>query len=334
MIFMWKRLKDILNEVDAVMITSAPNLRYFSGFCGGEGVCLIGNGFRYLFVDSRYTVAAKAEARDFEVIEFKGGRLCDELNSKLSAHSIENLGFEDREMTAAEFEMYREKLSQKTMTGLGSRLTMLRMIKTDEEIRLMKAAEGIGDMAFAEVLPMIKAGVSECEIAAELEYRMRRRGADKTSFDTIVVSGVKSSMPHGMPSSKKLERGDFVTMDFGCVYNGYCSDMTRTVVIETASDKQIKIYNTVLKAQLEGLCAIRAGIKGKDADSEQHNDHDAGKHGRTADDQGDLRASGHFLFHFDSSLSSSSTGQWSLPMTSAKISAFSMRERRRSETMK
>lgn len=264
---MWKRLKDIFNEVDAVMITSAPNLRYFSGFCGGEGVCLIGDGFRYLFVDSRYTVAAKAEARDFEVIEYKGGKLCNEINSKLSAHLIENLGFEDREMTAAEFETYREKLNQKTMTGLGNRLTVLRMIKTDEEIRLMKAAEDIGDMAFAEVLPMIKAGVSECEIAAELEYGMRRRGADKTSFDTIVVSGVKSSMPHGMPSSKKLERGDFVTMDFGCVYNGYCSDMTRTVVIETASDKQIKIYNTVLKAQLEGLCAIRAGIKGKDADS-------------------------------------------------------------------
>lgn len=263
---MRRKLNDILKEVDAVMITSAPNLRYFSGFAGGEGVCVIGSGFKFLFVDSRYTVAAVNEAPEFEVIEFRGGKLCDEINSRLKSRSVTKLGFENGEMTVFEYDVYREKLSGIEFVGLGSRLTELRMIKTDAEIELMKTAEGIGDAAFSEVLPMIKAGVAECEIAAELEYRMRRHGADKTSFDTIVVSGIKSSMPHGIPSDKRLERGDFVTMDFGCVYKGYCSDMTRTVVIEKADDEQTKIYNTVLSAQLKGLETIRAGIKGKDAD--------------------------------------------------------------------
>ena len=263
---MWRKLNDILKEVDAVMITSAPNLRYFSGFAGGEGVCVIGNGFKFLFVDSRYTVAAVNEAPDFEVIEFRVGKLCDEINSRLKSRSVTKLGFENGEMTVFEYDVYREKLSGIEFAGLGSRLTELRMIKTDAEIGLMKTAESIGDAAFSEVLPMIKAGAAECEIAAELEYRMRRHGADKTSFDTIVVSGIKSSMPHGIPSDKRLERGDFVTMDFGCVYKGYCSDMTRTVIIEKADDEQIKIYNTVLSAQLKGLEAIKAGIMGKDAD--------------------------------------------------------------------
>lgn len=263
---MWRKLNDILKEVDAVMITSAPNLRYFSGFAGGEGVCVIGNDFKFLFVDSRYTVAAVNEAPDFEVIEFRGGKLCDEINSRLKSRSVTKLGFENGELTVLEYDVYREKISGIEFVGLGSRLTELRMIKTDAEIELMKTAESIGDAAFSEVIPMIKAGAAECELAAELEYRMRRHGADKTSFDTIVVSGIKSSMPHGIPSGKRIERGDFVTMDFGCVYKGYCSDMTRTVVIEKAGDEQIKIYNTVLSAQLKGLETIKAGIKGKDAD--------------------------------------------------------------------
>lgn len=264
---MWKKLNEILEEVDAVLLTSPHNLRYFSGFCGGEGVCIIGKSFRVLFVDSRYTVEAKRDAKDFEVTEFQGGKLLDMIKTTLIENGVKTIGFEDSEMSVSQYNSYREKLAEIEFTGLGTRLNRLRMIKTETELENLRYAEKIGDMAFNAVLPMIKVGVSEIEIAAEIEYQMRKLGASGTSFDTIVVSGLKSAMPHGKPDSKKIENGDFVTMDFGCVYNGYCSDMTRTVVVEKASEEQIKIYNTVLAAQIKGLETIRAGISGKDADS-------------------------------------------------------------------
>lgn len=264
---MWKKLYDILKNTDVVMLTSPHNMRYFSGFSGGEGVCIIGNGFRYLFVDSRYTIAAKQEAVDFEVIEFSGGKLLDEIASVFSERNVKKLSFEDEEVSFCAYNTYRNKFSQIEFEGVSKELSLLRMVKTEYEIQNISLAEKIGDIAFERVLPRIKKGVAECEIAAELEYQMRLMGAEKASFETVVVSGVKSGMPHGKPDGKKLEAGDFLTMDFGCVVNGYCSDMTRTVIIEKATDKQKEIYNTVLKAQLAGLNAIQSGIKGKDADA-------------------------------------------------------------------
>ncbi len=264
---MWKRLADLLNEVDAVLLTSPYNLRYFSGFGGGEGVCVVGTEFKTLFVDSRYTVEAKRDAKDFEIIEYKSGKLLEMIKGVLSENGVKTLGFEDGEMSVARHSLYKETLDGVELIGLGARLNELRMIKTEKELESLRYAEKIGDMAFEAVLPMIKVGVTENEIAAEIEYQMRKLGAAGTSFETIVVSGVKSAMPHGKPDNKRIESGDFVTMDFGCVYNGYCSDMTRTVVMENASDEQIKVYNTVLAAQLKGLEMIRVGILGKDADA-------------------------------------------------------------------
>lgn len=263
---MWRKLSYLFDEADGVMITSAPNLRYFTGFAGGEGVCLVGKDFKYLFVDSRYTVAARLEAADFEVVEFKGGKLADEMQTRLKKHCVNELLFEDRALCVEEFNRYNDKFEGVELKGLSNELKKLRMVKTEEEKADMRVAESIGDKAFEHILPYIKEGVSENDIAAEIEYRMRRHGSEKTSFDTIVVSGVKSSMPHGIPSGKLLEAGDFVTMDFGCIYNGYCSDMTRTVAVGKVSAKQKEIYDTVLKAQLEGLNTIKAGIKGCVAD--------------------------------------------------------------------
>lgn len=282
------KLCELLNKYDAVLITSSQNLRYFSGFSGGEGICLIGKELDCIFVDSRYTVAAKKEAVGFDVIEYKAGTLFDEINSKLWEYSIKVVAFENTEMSVAQFERFRKNINGIEFESLDEDLTKLRMIKTDEEIELIAAAESIGDKAFEEVLPMLRTGISEREVAAELEYRMRKHGADKTSFDTIVVSGVKSSMPHGLPDNKKLESGDFVTMDFGCIYKGYCSDMTRTVVIEKAEEEQTKIYNTVLKAQKEGLNAIKAGIKGNEADETAR---------RIIDEAGYGKCFGHSLGH-------------------------------------
>ncbi len=262
---MYKKLENIFKETDAVLITSAHNLKYFSNFSGGEGVALIGKEFRFLFVDSRYTTSAKQEAKEFCVIEFSSGKLLEMLNEKIVRHSVKTVAFEDFEMTVSTYNLYKSRIDAELLP-LGDKLSRLRMVKTDEEIIYLKKAESIGDEVFSKILPYIKAGVSENDIALEIEYQMRKLGAEGTSFETIVVSGKKSSMPHGRPDSKKLKCGDFVTMDFGCKYNGYCSDMTRTVAIEKIDEEQKKIYDTVLKAQKAGLDAIRAGVLAKDAD--------------------------------------------------------------------
>ena len=258
---------DVLFEnCDAVLITSPHNLQYFSGFAGGEGFCLLSHSSKTIFVDSRYTVEAVSECKGFEVVEFSGGNLFELITAQLNKISAKVIAYEDLCLTVATFNQMKDKLDGISFVPLGDKADIIRSIKTDEEIALLRKAERIGDMAFKQVLPMIKLGMTENDLAAELEYQMRKSGASGTSFDTIAVSGKKTAMPHGRPDEKKLEYGDFVTMDFGCIYKGYCSDMTRTVVMGEASSKQIEVYNTVLAAQLEGLKTIKAGVVAKDAD--------------------------------------------------------------------
>lgn len=176
------------------------------------------------------------------------------------------LAYEDYYLTVNEFKSYKKDFENVEWTAASAEMELLRMVKNDAELSMLRKAEQIGVDAFLNTIPAIKAGVSENEIAAELEYQMRKMGAEGTAFETIVVSGYKSGMPHGKPGGKRLESGDFVTMDFGCVYNGYCSDMTRTVVIGKANSEQKKIYETVKKAQQKGLDSIRAGALCCDSD--------------------------------------------------------------------
>lgn len=260
-----EKLEKIFKNADGVLLSSAHNLRYFTGFDGGEGFALVTKGGRYLFVDSRYTAAAEEQAKDFEVVEFGGGRLKDEIRSRLGG--ICRLAFEDAYMSAAEYHGFKIAFDGVELCGASDETERLRMIKTEKELDFLRRAERIGCEAFEAVLPLIKAGITETELAAELEYQMRKRGAEGTSFETIAVSGAKSAMPHGRPDGKKIESGDFVTMDFGCKYKGYCSDMTRTVVVGRASAEQKKVYETVLRAQLAGLEAIRAGVLGREPDA-------------------------------------------------------------------
>ncbi len=263
---MKNKLKTLFKTVDAVLLTSAHNLRYFTGFRGGEGIALITENARCLFVDSRYTVAAQAEAPEFDVIEYGGGRRNTEIGQRLKELAVKRLGFEDHFLTVQEYQAFQAAWDEIVWQGCSKELEQMRMVKDEAELGYLRRAEQIGVEAYLAVLPMIKPGVTENEIAAELEYQMRRRGASGTSFETIVVSGVKSSMPHGKPDEKKIEMGDFVTMDFGCRFGGYCSDMTRTVVVGKASEEQHRIYETVQRAQQTGLDTIRAGISGKEAD--------------------------------------------------------------------
>ena len=265
----YNKLNALLEEkkLDAVLVSDGYNMRYLSGFTGATGYLLITKNSKTLFTDSRYTIAATAQAPDYTVVEVDAARdYCRFINQVLMTEGIENLGFEANQVRYSTYQGLKERLNVKELVPLGGELADLRRIKTAEEIALHRQAEHIGDIAFEEILKDLKPGVTELEIAAKLEYIMKMNGADKLSFESIVASGVNSSKPHAEPGHKKIESGDFVTMDFGCVYNGYCSDMTRTVVVGRASEKQKQIYNTVLNAQLAVLDMLKPGLKGKEYD--------------------------------------------------------------------
>ncbi len=266
----YQKLKEILQnkKLDAILVSDGYNMRYLSGFTGATGYLLITKNSKTLFTDSRYTIAAKAQAPDYTVVEVGSSRdYCAVINQVLAAEQVRMLGFEALQVRYSEYMNLKERLKVKELVPLKDELARLRRIKTKEEIACMRQAEHIGDLAFEEVLHHIRPGVTEMEIAAKLEYIMKLNGADKLSFETIVASGVNSSKPHAEPSNRKIEKGDFVTMDFGCVYKGYCSDMTRTVVVGKANKQQKEIYSTVLKAQLSVLDMLTPGLRGKDYDT-------------------------------------------------------------------
>ena len=266
----YQKVNEVLQKkgVDAILVSDGYNMRYLSGFTGATGYLLITKNSKTLFTDSRYTIAAKAQAPDYTVVEVGSSRdYCAVINQVLVAEQVSVLGFEALQVRYSEYMNLKERLKVKDLVPLKDELARLRRIKTKEEIACMRQAEHIGDLAFEEVLHHIRPGVTEMEIAAKLEYIMKLNGADKLSFETIVASGVNSSKPHAEPSNRKIEKGDFVTMDFGCVYKGYCSDMTRTVVVGKANKKQKEIYSTVLKAQLAVLDMLTPGLRGKDYDT-------------------------------------------------------------------
>lgn len=180
----------------------------------------------------------------------------------IARHGIKRLGFEESYTTVEEYDLWREKLSCELVPAAGL-LGELRAVKDQGEIDTMIAAQRIAEKALTEVLNFIKVGRTEKEIAAFLQYQMLLGGAEKMSFDPIVVSGANSSMPHGVPTDKPVASGDFITMDFGCIYGGYCSDMTRTVAVGSVTEEMDKVYHTVLRAQLEGIAATKAGVAGK-----------------------------------------------------------------------
>ena len=259
-------------ELDAVIITDGYNMHYISGFSGHEGILLISKTLGCLVTDSRYTEVAGKEAKDFEVIDIakkKYPELIRELLAEGTAVSGRKLrvGFEDKSISYEAYKKYSKGLeSEAELIELGKEIEDLRKNKSKEEIECLAKAESIGDEAFAHIKgylsEKLKKGLTERDVALELEVYMRKHGASGLSFDTIAASGVNSSMPHAVPSEKVIERGDFLTMDFGCVYKGYCSDMTRTVFIgerSDISDEQLKVYETVYRAQTESLKLIKPG---------------------------------------------------------------------------
>ena len=256
-------INDILKKknLDAIIITSSENLYCFSGFSGGEGFLVITRDEKHLIVDGRYTIQAKNQAKNFLVTEYSTSPY------KLIADmKFDKIGFEDKKISYNMFKQFYRAMPAVTMVGISDELSDIRKIKSDEEISNIKTAEKIGDKAFSHILRYIKEGISERDIALELEFYMRKNGADGLSFDTIVASGENSALPHAQVSDRKIKNGDFVLMDFGCVYKGYCSDMTRTVAAGYADDKMKNIYSTVLKAQKEAIKALKPGVSTKSVD--------------------------------------------------------------------
>lgn len=254
------------NKVDAIIISDPFNMRHISGFAGGEGYVYISDKRRVIITDSRYTEAASKEAQEgFDVVQSTVTKSDIQIIKELAdADNVKVVGYEDLFLTCNMYNRITGVCGFESMQALGEAVNDLRIIKTEDELHKLRIAESIGDKAFTEILNFIRPGVTELEIAAELEYSMKKNGAERLSFDTIVASGKNSSLPHAVPTNKPIETGDFVTMDFGCTYDGYCSDMTRTIVVGRANNKQRDIYETVLKAQLEAMKVIRSGVVGSE----------------------------------------------------------------------
>ena len=250
--------------VDAIFLTSRTSHRYFAGFDNEDGALLITKKNAYAFEDFRYIeVAEKQLAGTYNVVMLKGKR-SEWLGNILSSENICTLGFEDLHMSVSGYKRLCDDITVKTVP-IGDTVNKIREVKTADEIEKMKKAQKLTDMAFEHILGILSTDLTENDVASELEYFMRKNGAEDKSFETISISAEKTSLPHGVPACTKIKKG-FFTMDFGATVDGYHSDMTRTVSIGKADDEMKKLYNTVLEAQLAALEYLKAGVKCSDAD--------------------------------------------------------------------
>ena len=253
-------------ELDAMLLTSAPGERYAIGF-HGEGAVVVGKEKCFYSTDSRYIESAEKQVTGAEVTMTQGANTHKVLVARaLQAINAKKVGFEDGYMSVSEFNSWKEALPGVELVPAQSLVNDLRASKDAEELEIMTRAQRISERAFDEILSVLTPGMTERDIAARLTYYMLRFGAEKMSFDPIVVSGSNGSLPHGIPSEKTVQAGEFITMDFGCMVDGYCSDMTRTVALGQPTDEMKKVYDIVLQAQLAGIAASKAGVPGCEID--------------------------------------------------------------------
>jgi Xaa-Pro aminopeptidase len=251
--------------IDGMLITSSYNRRYMTGFTGSAGVVLITPGKGLLITDFRYTEQATKQCKGYEVVQQKGS-ITEEVAAQVKKFGVQKLGFEENDVTFSTFKAFDKEINAELVPFSGE-IEKLRLIKTEAEIKILKEAAEIADAAFKHILGFIRPGLKELEVSNELEFFMRSLGATSSSFDTIVASGYRSALPHGVASDKVIESGDMITLDYGAYYKGYVSDITRTIALGEPSDKLKEIYQIVLDAQLRGVNGIKPGITGKQADA-------------------------------------------------------------------
>ncbi len=260
------KLRQILSEqgIDGAIIYDELNQRYLTRFAFSDGFLLITKHKAYLVTDFRYLeMAKKSVSLDFEVVTPENRR--EFVKSVIEEEGIKVLGFEGEAVSFAKFSRLKADFSETELWDIGDALERMREIKEEWEIELIRKSQEITDLAFSGLLSRIKPDMTEIEVAAELEYLMKRAGSEGTAFDTIAVSGDGSALPHGVPRDCKLKQG-FLTLDFGAKYGGYCSDMTRTIVIGRADAEMKKLYNTVLSAQRAALDFLKDGADCGEAD--------------------------------------------------------------------
>ena len=260
----------LLADNQGLLLTSRFSRHYGAEFDIAEGVAIVSkNGCRY-FTDSRYIESAQNGLKGFEVMDIAPVGYIQRLNDAIADFGITELGFEEPFLTYADFMLYDRELNC-TLVPRNAEINGFRGTKEDWELELMRKAQAITDKAFSEVIGRIKVGMTELELQAELIYCLYKNGATGLAFDPIVVSGPNTSLPHGVAGERKIQPGDFITMDYGASYMGYCSDMTRTVAVGYATEEMQTVYNTVLKAQLAGLAISKAGVPGVEIDAAARN---------------------------------------------------------------
>ena len=255
------------SEMDALLLTRGANRRYATGFESGDaGMLVVTAEQAFFFVDSRYIEAAEKELQDAQVEMVDRDRnYVSKINAVIERCGVRTIGVEDDQLSYAEYIKFQSELGAELVSA-SELMRQQRMVKDEDEIEKLIHAQRIAEKAFDEVLGIIRPGMTEKELAAELVYRMLRGGAENVSFDPIVVTGEKTSLPHGIPGDVEIRAGSFVTMDFGCKYAGYCSDMTRTVAVGQITEEMKTVYETVLRAQLAGIEAARGGVPGNEID--------------------------------------------------------------------
>lgn len=254
-------------NADGALITSDINRRYFTGMKSSAGMLLIFKECAYLIIDFRYIEKARNTVKNCTVMEQEN--LTEQINSLMKKHNAKSLAVESMDMTLSRMSFLEKKFPDIEFIKsdeLSNNIYDMRTIKSAEEIKKIHKAQEIAEKAFDEILGFISPGVTEREIALKLDSCMLENGAEGLSFETIALAGANTSMPHGVPGNYNVKNGDFVLMDFGAVYDGYHSDMTRTVCVGQPSEKMGKIYDIVLKAQLEALKKVKSGITGSELD--------------------------------------------------------------------
>lgn len=259
-------MNELPSTVDAALITEDVNRRYFTGMKSSAGTVLVTREKAYLIIDFRYIEKARKTVHDAEVIMQE--KLYEQINAILSKHGAKTLAIESRSVTVSQLNSFRKSITAEIddSDALSIAIDALRIVKTQDEIDKIIKAQRIAEAAFEDVLNFIKPGVTEREVGLHLDYYMLSHGAEALSFDTIAVSGPNTSLCHGVPTDRPVKEGEFVLMDYGATYDGYHSDMTRTVCVGKPTEKMEKVYAIVLDAQLKALAAIKPGALGSDID--------------------------------------------------------------------
>lgn len=267
------KLRNLMNDknIDAVLLVGDHNRNYLSGFTGDESFSVITENKAFFITDSRFTEQAKQQVKNYDILEYnKNTTFADFLGELVKSNNIKRLGFEEDILSFSVYTLYKSKV-QCEFVPMERIVETIRTIKDESELKLIKKAAQIADEAFEHMVKFIKSGMTERKIGLELEFYMKKLGAQELSFPSIIASGVRSSLPHGQATNKVVNKGEFLTLDFGCIYEGYCSDMTRTIVIGKPSEKMIEVYNTVLEAQELALKAFKPNIPAIEVDKVARN---------------------------------------------------------------